>query len=107
MFLEPIIALQNRVTGRRNLYESISSLIRYKIMKEHTIKYFLDKYGTDLTTNFKLLRYAKELKIPNFHCIMRNEFRVLKKLKRLPIFIVCNYQATDEAGTHWIAVNKD
>ena len=76
-------------------------------MKEHSIKYFLDKYGTDSTTNFQLLRYARELKIPNFHCIMRNEFRVLKKLKRLPIFIVCNYQTTDENGTHWIAMYKD
>ena len=68
---------------------------------------FLNKYGTDSTTNLQLIRYAKELSIPNFHCIMRNELKSLRKLKKLPIFIICNYQATDENGTHWIAMYKD
>jgi len=72
-----------------------------------SIHYFLNKYGTDSTTNFQLVRIAKELKIPNFHCAMRNELKVLRKLKKSPIFIICNYQATDENGTHWIAMYKD
>jgi len=68
---------------------------------------FLNKYGTDSTSNFQLIRFAKDLKLPNFHCIMRNELKLLRKLKILPIFIICNYQATDENGTHWIAMYKD
>ena len=68
---------------------------------------FLDKYGKDTTTNFQLMKYAKELNIKPFYCIMRNELKNLKTLNKNPIYIICNYQTTNENGTHWIAMFKD
>jgi len=38
---------------------------------------------------------------------MRNELNVLRRLKQLPIHVVCNYQTTEESGTHWVALFKD
>ena len=70
------------------------------------IKIFLNMFGTDTTTNFQMMRFAKELGIPNFHCIMRNELKKLKKLKKLPVYIICNYETTKEKGTHWVALYK-
>jgi len=71
------------------------------------IKDFLDRFGTDSTTNFQLIRFAKELKIPNFHCVMRNELKLLRKLKQLPVYVICNYETTNDIGTHWVAMFKD
>jgi hypothetical protein len=71
------------------------------------IKDFLQRFGTSSTTNFELIRFAKELKIPNFHCVMRNELKLLRKLKQLPVHVICNYQTTDDSGTHWVAMFKD
>ena len=66
---------------------------------------FLNKYGTDTSTNIQLLQWAKELKIPNFHVIMKNEIENLKGRKK-NLYIICNYQSEDERGTHWIAMFK-
>lgn len=68
---------------------------------------FLDKYGSDTTTNFQLLRWAKQLDIPNFTVLMRNELKKLHKLKTLPIFIICNYHTTEQSGVHWTAMYKN
>ncbi len=42
------------------------------------IEQFLDRYGTDTTTNFDLLHYSKELKIKPFYYVMSNEIEYLK-----------------------------
>ncbi|ESO96536.1 hypothetical protein LOTGIDRAFT_159951 [Lottia gigantea] len=42
---------------------------------------FLDKYGTDTTTNFQLMRWANELSISPFYYCMRDEINDLKYKK--------------------------
>ncbi|ESO90773.1 hypothetical protein LOTGIDRAFT_163655 [Lottia gigantea] len=42
---------------------------------------FLDKYGTDTTTNFQLMRWANELNISPFYYCMRDEINDLKYKK--------------------------
>ncbi|ESP04510.1 hypothetical protein LOTGIDRAFT_170756 [Lottia gigantea] len=42
---------------------------------------FLDKYGTDTTTNFQLMRWANELNISPFYYCMRDEINNLKYKK--------------------------
>ncbi|ESO92313.1 hypothetical protein LOTGIDRAFT_162616 [Lottia gigantea] len=42
---------------------------------------FLDKYGTDTTTNFQLMRWANELNISLFYYCMRDEINDLKYKK--------------------------
>ncbi|ESP01352.1 hypothetical protein LOTGIDRAFT_157530 [Lottia gigantea] len=42
---------------------------------------FLDKYGTDTTTNFHLMRWANELNISPFYYCMRDEINDLKYKK--------------------------
>ncbi|ESO95925.1 hypothetical protein LOTGIDRAFT_175034 [Lottia gigantea] len=42
---------------------------------------FLDKYGTDTTTNFQLMRWANELNISPFYYCMRDEINDLKYMK--------------------------
>lgn len=71
------------------------------------IKTFLDKYGRDTSTNFDLLSYAKDLNIPNFHVLMRNELKKLKRINNTPVYIICNYQTTSEKGSHWIGLYKN
>jgi hypothetical protein len=44
-----------------------------------TIQEFLNKYGTDSTSNFDLMRWAKELNIKPFKVLMRNELKSLRK----------------------------
>jgi hypothetical protein len=73
------------------------------------LQQFLDKYGTDTTSNFQLLSWSKDLGIPKLYCIMRNELKKLEKLKTKtkPLYIICNYQTSDESGIHWVALYKD
>ena len=76
------------------------------------IKKFLNKYRTDSTTNFQLLKYAKELGIKPFYCIMRNELDKLNKAKTKldkysAVYIICNYQTTEEQGTRWVSMCRD
>ena len=63
---------------------------------------FLDKYGSDATSNFDLLRWSKQLGIPNFKVLMRNELCKLKKTKKN--YVICNYQTTSQKGIHWVAL---
>jgi hypothetical protein len=69
---------------------------------------FLDRFGVDSTTNFQLIKWSKDLKIPKLYCIMRNELNKLKKLKlkNKPLYIICNYQTSNESGSHWIAMYR-
>ena len=45
------------------------------------LKEFLNKYGKETTNNFQLLHYAKQLKIPNFHVVMKDEIKNIDKSK--------------------------
>ena len=63
------------------------------------IEEFFNKYGTDTTTNFQLIQYAKELKIPNFHYVMRDEMNLLSKDK-LPLNVITNIHTSKENGVH-------
>ena len=38
---------------------------------------------------------------------MKDELKELNKNKKLPIYIVCNYQSTINKGTHWVSLYKD
>lgn len=70
------------------------------------IKNFLDKYGTRTTSNFDLLRWGSQLGIKPFKVLMRNELSKLVKAqeKNKNVFIICNYQTTNDNGTHWVAM---
>ena len=72
-----------------------------------TLKQFLHRYGTDTCTNFQLIAWAKDLKIKNFHYAMRDEIKKLKRIKKLPIYIIANYQTSIERGSHHVAMYKD
>jgi len=78
-----------------------------------TIKEFFDKYGTDTTNNFQLEKYAEELKINNFHCIMRNELREIAVETNITPFtvmsIIINLHNSNQKGVHWsmIFVSKN
>ena len=47
--------------------------------KRNIIKEFLYIFGTQTTTNHDLKRYAKMLKIKNFHVVMTNEVQKNRK----------------------------
>jgi hypothetical protein len=70
-----------------------------------TFKEFIDRYGEDTTTGFDLTTIAKQLKIPNFHVVMVDEIKSLKRKKRYPIYVICNYQ--EVIGNHWVCFYKD
>lgn len=70
-----------------------------------TLEDFLKKYGTSTTTNFQLVNYAKQLKIPNFHVCMRDEIKDLPNT--LPINIIANIHTSNQKGVHWSAMHID
>lgn len=65
-------------------------------------KEFTKRYGTSTTSNIQLTEWAKELKVPNFSCIMRDE---LSSLPPGDHNIIINLQTEDEKGTHWDALH--
>ena len=71
------------------------------------LKSFLDKYGTETSNNFQLLHWAKQLKIKNFHVLMRDEIKETASLNfKKPINIITNINNSDENGSHWSAFHK-
>jgi hypothetical protein len=83
-------------------------------MSQLTLSQFLNKYGTDTKTNFDLLHHAKELNIKPFRVVMINELKKLKKIlskkgyvASKPVYIICNYQTTEQKGSHWTALYKN
>src|SRR6266853_1255053 len=58
---------------------------------------FIDYYGSDTTNNFQLIKYAKELKIPNFYCLMNDELNNIPKNK-YPINIIINLHSSNKNG---------
>ena len=69
---------------------------------------FYKRFGRHTTTNFQLIKYAKELKIPNFHVCMRDEIKSLPRNK-LPLNVITNIHTSAERGVHWSAfyINKN
>ena len=65
---------------------------------------FYKRYGTYTTTNFHLIKYAKDLKIPNFHVCMRDELSFLPRNK-LPLNVITNIHTSSERGVHWSAIH--
>ena len=64
------------------------------------IKEFLNHYGVNTTNNFQLLHWAKQLKIKNFHVLMRDEIKDFN-LKKLPLNLIVNIDPKKEGGVHW------
>ena len=64
------------------------------------IKEFLNHYGVNTTNNFQLLHWAKQLKIKNFHVLMRDEIKDFN-LKKLPLNLIVNIDPKKEEGVHW------
>ena len=60
---------------------------------------FIKKYGTGTTNNFQLIKWAKDLKIPNFHYAMRDEIPKLP-IQRLPLNAIVNIHSSKEKGVH-------
>ena len=81
------------------------------------LKSFLEKYGTETSNNFWLLHWTKQLKIKNFHVLMRDEIKEMQnscKTKsapadanfKKPLNIITNNNTSDENGSHWSAFHK-
>lgn len=66
----------------------------------HSVAEFFKKYGKHSTSNFQLIKYAKELKIPNFRVYMKDELKEMKQFK-FPLNIIINIQSSDYKGIHW------
>lgn len=64
---------------------------------------FFNKYGIDTTTNFDLIKYAKELKIKPFYYTMRDE------IINLPdnCYVITNINTSKEKGVHHSALVKN
>lgn len=64
---------------------------------------FFKKFGVNTTTNFQLLKWAKELGIPNFHVVMRDE---IKNLPNGEIYTICNLHKKEQSGVHWSCFHR-
>ena len=65
---------------------------------------FTKRYGTSVTSDRQLIEWAKELGIPHFSCIMRDQIKDLNKHKDHNIIV--NLQTEAERGSHWEALYK-
>ena len=75
----------------------------------NTFNDILREYGEDTTTNFDLIKIAKDLEIPNFHVLMRDELKILNKLLKddVSLNVICNLHTKDEKGIHWSCLHID
>ena len=69
---------------------------------------FTKLYGTNTTTNFELMKWSKDLGMPKVYVLMKNELDDLERLKQKlkTLYIICNYQTTDEVGIHWTCMYR-
>lgn len=72
-----------------------------------SITEFLNQYGSDSTSNFQLLEWSKQLRIPKLCVRMVDELGDLEQGGSKPVYVICNYQSTNDIGTHWTALYKD
>lgn len=68
-----------------------------------TLSDFFRKYGVNTTSNFQLMKWARELGIPNFHIVMRDE---IKNLPEGEIYVICNLHLKEQNGVHWSCFHK-
>ena len=66
------------------------------------IESFYKRFGRNTSTNFELIRCAKDLEIPNFYVCMRDEIKRLPRNKT-PLNVVTNIHTSSERGVHWSA----
>ena len=66
------------------------------------LKSFLDKYGTNKTTNFDLMDIARDLNL-KVKVLMKDELLEYKGNKP----IILNYQNSNQSGSHWVCLKKD
>lgn len=66
-------------------------------------KEFKQKFGTDTTTNFDLIRWAKHLSIKPFHYAMRDEIKFLPQYG----YFITNIHTSQERGVHHSAIYSD
>ena len=59
-----------------------------------------------MCTNLELLDLANDLKIPNFHCLMRDEILKIDNIE-LPISIILNLEDSSKTGQHWTLLFVD
>ena len=69
------------------------------------LKEFIDRYGVDTTNNFQLLHWAKQLKLKNFHVLMKDDIENINTFKPI-INLITNIQTSDEPGAHWSCFHK-
>ena len=54
------------------------------------------------TTNIELIDLAKDLSIPNFYCICKDEFNQIDPKTIIPINIIVNLNVSDNnVNKHW------
>lgn len=70
------------------------------------LKEFMQKYGTNTTTNFQLIQWAKDLNIKPFYYCMRDEI-VLLKDEHPKYYAITNIHTTKQKGIHHSALFKD
>ena len=66
------------------------------------LKDFLDKYGTNKTTNFDLMDIARDLNL-KIKVLMKDELLEYKGKKP----IILNYQNSNQSGSHWVCLKKN
>ena len=59
-----------------------------------------------MCTNIELIDLAKELQIPNFHCLMRDEILKIDNIQ-LPISIIMNLEDSSKSGSHFTLLFAD
>jgi len=60
---------------------------------------FQKKFGTKTTSNIDLYKFAKILKLKNFHVIMNDELNTIKK--QFPLNVITNLHSSNQPGVHW------
>ena len=60
----------------------------------------LKRYGSNTTSNFDLMKIAKDLKIKPFYYVMKDEVEDLKNTKDNVIYVCTNLHDSDEPGVH-------
>ena len=82
----------------------VQSTMASKNPELYTIKDFFKKFGTDTTTNFQLISWGKELRIPNLYIVMRNEIKELPENE--DINVIYNLHLKEQRGIHWSCFSR-
>ena len=60
----------------------------------------LKKYGTQTTSNFDLMKIAKDLNIKPFYYLMKDEIKEIQNNNFSKIYVCTNLHNSDEPGIH-------